>query len=61
MVRTDHWKYVVADTSEPLMLFDLADDPAEQRNLAADPGSAGVRADLDRRICGWLLQTQVSQ
>jgi choline-sulfatase len=60
MVRTQRWKYAVADTGEPLMLFDLREDPAEQRNLAGDAAAAGVRAELDRRIYEWLLETQVS-
>ena len=60
MVRTDRYKYAVTESAEPIMLFDLAEDPLEQRNLAADPAAADIRAALDHRIQRWLLETQVS-
>ncbi|MHC4717541.1 MAG: phosphonate monoester hydrolase, partial [Planctomycetota bacterium] len=59
MVRTDRYKYAVTESAQPIMLFDLAADPLEQHNLAADPAAADLRADLDRRIHHWLLETQV--
>ncbi len=60
MVRTDRHKYAVNESGEPLMLFDLAADPAEQHNLAGETAHAGLRAELDRRVYRWLLGTQVS-
>jgi arylsulfatase A-like enzyme len=35
-------------------LYDLAADPWEQRNLAADPATPSVRADLGRRLQEWM-------
>jgi len=61
MVRSACYKYAVSDAGEPLMLFDLAEDPLEQNNLAGDPSRAELRAELDRTIYQWLLSTQVSQ
>ena len=52
--QTPHWssivgqryKYVAySDDTEPLM-FDLLDDPLEQRNLANDPGMVEKRAEM---------------
>jgi len=61
MVRSARYKYAVSDAGEALMLFDLAEDPLEQTNLAGDPTQAELRAELDRTIYRWLLSTQVSQ
>jgi len=61
MVRTWRYKYAVDQAGQPLMLFDLAEDPLEQNNLAGDRRLAGVRAELDRQIYQWLLSTQVCQ
>jgi len=35
-------------------LYDLGDDPLEQRNLAADPSHCAVLEDLRRRVQGWM-------
>jgi arylsulfatase A-like enzyme len=44
-VRTERWRYIrYADQSEEL--YDMAKDPDEWRNLAADPQHAGIKADL---------------
>ena len=61
MVRTDGYKYAVNESAQPLMLFDLTDDPLEQTNLAGDSRYASLRSDLDRRIYEWLLATQLCQ
>jgi len=58
MARTARHKYVVSEAGEPLMLFDLAADPTEQHNLVADRAATAIRADFDRRIYRWLLETQ---
>jgi arylsulfatase A-like enzyme len=52
MVRTDRWKYVWWQDYRP-MLFDLANDPKELRDLGADPAHESVRAEMDRRIGEW--------
>ncbi|HOW84590.1 MAG TPA: sulfatase [Candidatus Aminicenantes bacterium] len=51
-VRTERWKYIQYPAHpEYVELFDLAADPDEKRNLAADPGQARVLAELRER-CG---------
>jgi arylsulfatase A-like enzyme len=53
MIRTAAWKYVHRYPYGPHELYDLVDDPGEVRNLAGDPASAGIRADLARRLDAW--------
>jgi arylsulfatase A-like enzyme len=53
MVRTERWKYVEFEGSRP-QLFDLATDPAEQRDLGADPAHEAARAELHERLFAWL-------
>ncbi|HVL73003.1 MAG TPA: sulfatase-like hydrolase/transferase [Beijerinckiaceae bacterium] len=53
MVRTGRWKLAYYHGYPP-QLFDLADDPQERRDLAADPRHAGIRdALLARVLAGW--------
>lgn len=49
MLRGDRWKYVwnLTDVDE---LYDMKDDPAELRNLAADDAFAPVLAELRREL-----------
>jgi arylsulfatase A-like enzyme len=61
-VRTDRWKFIryphgdgSPDRHLPEM-YDLANDPGELVNLAADPAHAATRADLERRLAA-LTQT----
>jgi arylsulfatase A-like enzyme len=55
-VRTETHLY--ARTEEgPWLLYDLRADPYEQRNLAADPAAAGVRAELDAMLSAWMKRT----
>ncbi len=61
MVCSERYKYAVSEAAQPLMLFDLAEDPLEQNNLAGEAGHAGLRAELERMICHWLLATQARQ
>lgn len=49
VLRTERYKYVHFDALPPL-LYDLAEDPDEQVDRAADPALAGVRADLAGRL-----------
>jgi arylsulfatase A-like enzyme len=55
ILREARWKYVHFNGGIPPMLFDLAADPSETRNLAADPAFAPETARmaqkmLDRRM-----------
>jgi N-sulfoglucosamine sulfohydrolase len=38
-------------------LFDLANDPHEMKNVAADPANAGVLTELRRRLRAWQQET----
>ena len=54
-VRTDRWKFIrYAGHPEYVELFDVRDDPDEERNLAADPRYARelseLRARCDERV-----------
>ena len=52
VARTGRHKYVHF-AGMPPVLFDLGEDPAETRNLAADPAYAGVRLEMAERILEW--------
>ena len=56
MVRTEKWKYVYAP-GERDELYDLASDPREITNLAANPQHASVVAELRERLLRWMLDT----
>ena len=53
MVRTDRWKYVWWQDFRP-MLFDLANDPKERRDLGADENHAHIRREMEQRLGDWL-------
>ncbi|HLM13325.1 MAG TPA: alkaline phosphatase family protein [Reyranella sp.] len=53
MVRTDRWKYVWWQDFRP-MLFDLANDPKELRDLGADSAHAPIRREMEDRMAAWL-------
>lgn len=56
VVRTRRYKYVHFGGHTgglPPVLFDLAENPAETRNLAADPAYAGARLDMAERLLEW--------
>jgi choline-sulfatase len=59
MVRTERHKYAVDAEGRGFMLFDLEDDPNEQRNLVGHPEAAGIERDLRDRMLRWLVSTQV--
>jgi choline-sulfatase len=53
MLRRDEWKYVVTRGVAP-MLFNLAEDPHELRDLAGSPEAAHIKHALDARLTsGW--------
>ena len=54
MIRTRRWKYnYYADGYAEL--YDLQEDPQEQRNLAASPAHKAIVTDLQQRILNWLI------
>jgi arylsulfatase A-like enzyme len=53
-IRGEGWKYARYGGGETEWLFDLANDPHEMRNLAADPTAADRKRDLADRLNGWL-------
>ena len=56
MVRGGGWKYFVyADGSE--FMYDLAADPGEITNLAADPGLGEQKGRLRAELDAWLAET----
>jgi arylsulfatase A-like enzyme len=55
MVFDGRWKYIHATGFRP-MLYDLATDPSEFRDLGADPAHAGERARLREALLGWALR-----
>jgi choline-sulfatase len=56
MVRTDRFKMSVdAGTGEPVDLFDMADDPREQKNIVHEPALKSTVEDLKHIIDGRLL------
>ena len=55
MVFDGRWKYVHA-VNFPPMLFDLADDPDEFRDLGRDPAYAGERERLAAVLAEWGLR-----
>jgi len=52
MVRDARWKYVFYEGFRP-QLFDLETDPAEQRDLGADPAFEAERRRLHERLSAW--------
>jgi arylsulfatase A-like enzyme len=45
-VRTETHKLVLGPDDRPWLLFDLKNDPYEERNLVSDPASAGLLSAL---------------
>jgi len=54
MIRTRRWKYNYYPEGFA-ELYDLREDPQEQRNLADDAGYAATAAELKGRILDWLI------
>jgi uncharacterized sulfatase len=57
MFRTREYKLAIDETERAHMLFDLARDPAEQRNLVGDPTATPVESLLRRRLHSRLRQS----
>lgn len=58
MVRTPRHKLIVwKDPGKADELYDLVADPAEEKNLIADPAAQEVRKDLGARLRSWLDRT----
>jgi arylsulfatase A-like enzyme len=55
-VRTGRYLYA-RTRDKPWLLYDLDDDPYEQKNLAADAGSAAVLRELDARLTRWMRES----
>ncbi|MEP6593273.1 MAG: sulfatase [Acidobacteriota bacterium] len=55
-VRTGRYLYA-RHRDKPWLLYDLASDPFEQHNLAADPGSARLRAEMEQKLTAWMART----
>jgi choline-sulfatase len=49
-VRTARWKLIRTPGAQQVQLFDVKNDPWEQRNLATAPRHAATRAQLDNRL-----------
>jgi arylsulfatase A-like enzyme len=54
VLRTARYKYVHFQSLPPL-LFDLANDPGELRNLADDPASASVMLSMAQKMLSWRM------
>jgi arylsulfatase A-like enzyme len=55
-VRTGQFMYARTDQG-PWLLYDLNDDPHEQRNLVADPAHKDLRARMDAKLAAWMERT----
>jgi len=55
-VRTERYTYV-RTLAGPWLLYDNEEDPYQLHNLAADPGRAGLRRELEAELQGWLART----
>jgi len=57
LVRTDRYKLINHRGSEPGELYDLEEDPGENRNRWADPDYAAVKTELLKRLCDRMSET----
>ena len=55
-VRTSRYMYARGEKA-PWVLYDLEKDPYERNNLAKDPSAEAVRADLEKRLGKWMMDT----
>ena len=59
MVRTERYKYAVEETGEGYLLFDVEEDPTEQRNLVGHPDYAHVEREMRERLFAFQTGTQI--
>jgi choline-sulfatase len=59
MIFDGDWKMAVNGKAQPYLLFNIAEDPDEQRNLAGNPDTAQVENELRSRMFGHVLANQV--
>ncbi|MFP4381028.1 MAG: sulfatase-like hydrolase/transferase [Candidatus Sumerlaeia bacterium] len=57
MIRTLGHKLIRRPGTGEHELYDLEKDPQERRNVYADPDYADVRADLEKRLLDWYIET----
>ncbi|MFA6562632.1 MAG: sulfatase-like hydrolase/transferase [Verrucomicrobiia bacterium] len=55
-IRTDRWKLIWYPKLERQQLFDLATDPNELKDLAAEPRYSATRDDLRAKLEAWLKE-----
>lgn len=56
-VRTPQWKYVDFYTSNAYeQLYDLSNDPGEERNVAADPKSGAALAEMRKKAADYITR-----
>lgn len=55
-VRTPQYMYA-RHRDKPWVLYDLANDPFEQKNLADDPAFARLRAEMEQKLMAWMKRT----
>lgn len=58
MVRTREWKYVQDPLGDLDELYDLAHDPWELANVAADPAYTETLAAMRLRLADWSIRTE---
>ena len=55
-IVTPDWKLIAYPRAEVTQVFEVANDPGEQRDRAADPAAADRRRDLETRLAEALLR-----
>jgi arylsulfatase A-like enzyme len=56
MIRTKHWKYIHRYPYGPHELYDLVNDPGEERNLVDEQVHSALIYTLRSRMEGWFLR-----
>ena len=52
-VNSAHYKYIAYQGDKTEQLFDMLNDPQEQRNLSGEVAAAGALADHRRMLAEW--------
>lgn len=58
-VRTERYMYARLK-EKPWVLYDLAKDPFEQKNLAGERGAAAIQNEMEKRLKQWMEKTEDS-